>query len=119
MMKYEPIALWTLLIVLVIGSFSNVIAARQATQAVQNTDLIKQCTTPGTKCFVLSAQSRKNQNDFFIDLITKANRCLLESAFNQGIPVTGAARIKAYDDCIARIPPVPPPDPTATTTTRR
>src|SRR5438105_3153152 len=108
MAKFQPLVLGILFTILIISSISNVIADRQATQAVQNTDLIKQCTTPGTRCSELAAKSRADQNKFFTDLITKANRCLLESAFQAGAPVTGQARIALYDACIARIPPVPP-----------
>src|SRR5258706_14064649 len=98
----QRVAIWVLGVILIINSASNIIAARQATTAVKNTDLIKQCTTPGTRCSKLTAENRDAQNKFFTDLITKANRCLLESAFQSGLPVTGAARIASYDSCISR-----------------
>lgn len=116
--KNEQLAIWILVIVLSILSLSTSVSAQQAARAAKKTDIIAECTTPGTRCSKLAEDNRLKQNQFFTDLITKANRCLLSSAFKEGRPpLTGEERVKAYDDCVQEIPPIPP-DATTTTTTR-
>ena len=55
-MGNKEIRLWFVgaIAALAVGTFVNV-------RAVQNTDLIKECTTPGTACYKLASDSRAAQ----------------------------------------------------------
>lgn len=53
--RYEKFGFWILVVLITIMSATSIISARQATDAAEKTDLIAQCTTPGTKCAKLSA----------------------------------------------------------------
>ena len=108
-----------LFIILALISVAQILVLRNVERTVRNTDLVAECTTPGTRCFKLTQERRAEeeriaqaeraaQQLFFTELITKANRCLIESAFKEGQAISGADRIQAYDECIARIPPIPP-----------
>ena len=54
--KVGRFGFWVLVILMAVMSASSIIAARQARDAAVKTDLIAQCTTPGTKCAQLSAE---------------------------------------------------------------
>jgi hypothetical protein len=85
-----------LMIVIVISTISTSIAANQAERAAKNTDLIAQCTTPGTKCFDLQIVQEAKR--------TAQNKCIIDALIN--LPplvdrVTKRAEILAqYDKCV-------------------
>ncbi|SRR6266542_3583496 len=69
---WEKLGFAFLLIILVISTLSTSIASQQASKAAKNTDLIAQCTTPGTKCSdlqIISEARRTAQNKCIIDAI--------------------------------------------------
>lgn len=118
LIQKDQFAVWVLAIILSVLSLSTSISAQQAARAARKTDIIAECTTPGTRCSNLAEQNVIKQNQFFVDLITKTNRCLLSSAFKEGQPaLSGSERVQAYDTCVKELPPLP--DVTTTTTIKK
>lgn len=58
MKRFERYGFWILVILISIMSLTSVVAARQATDTAKKTDLIVQCTTPGTTCSKLQAEGQ-------------------------------------------------------------
>jgi hypothetical protein len=54
----EKFGFVVLVVLMMIMSGASILSARNAEEAVKNTDLIAQCTTPGTKCAELQADQR-------------------------------------------------------------
>ena len=85
-----------LMVIMIISTTSTAIASQEAAKAARNTDLIAQCTTPGTKCYNLQriADARR----------TAENKCVIDSLIN--LPpvndrVAKRAEILAqYDNCV-------------------
>ena len=96
LMKYEPLALWVLLIILGISTLSTAVAAQQAAKAAKNTDLIAQCTTVGTKCYKLQQVSEARR--------AAQNKCVIDSIANLPAPVDRSRLrdqiLAGYDACV-------------------
>lgn len=99
------------LLVLTVGTFVNVRTTQQVQKTVKATDLIAQCTTPGTQCSKLSEQSRIANQEFQKKTIEETTLCLGVAAREAG-PDTELLKIK-FRECVASNVPVPPT--TATT----
>lgn len=100
----QVVGYWVLIVILIVSTFSTALAARHAANAAENTDLIAECTTPGTRCAELRRVTEEAEQKFFNDLISKSSRCIIESG-----PPNSPDRLGAYDRCIAAV--------TTTTTT--
>lgn len=87
-----------LLIIIVISTTSTAIAAQQASNAARNTDLIAQCTTPGTKCFKLQQLQEARR--------TAENKCIIDALVNlPPLPDRVNKRqeiLDEYDKCVDR-----------------
>jgi hypothetical protein len=85
-----------LMVIMIISTTSTAIASQEAAKAAKNTDLIAQCTTPGTKCFNLQKIQEARR--------TSENKCIIDSLIN--LPpladrTTKRAEILAqYDKCV-------------------
>ena len=89
--KGSKIGFAILLIIILISSYSNVVAARKSTDAAKNTDLIAQCTTPGTKCFNLGLVQEARR--------TAENKCVIDALIN--LPPL-ADRVQKRDEILAQ-----------------
>lgn len=110
---------WAILITLVmfVGTFVGVRTTQQVEKAVRATDLIAQCTTPGTQCSKLSEQSRIANQEFQKKTIQETTLCL-GIASRETIGQDSALLEQRFNACIAsRVPP--PPGASTTTTTRK
>lgn len=96
LMKYEPLALWVLLVILGISTLSTAVAAQQAAKAAKNTDLIAQCTTPGTKCFQLQQVGEARRS--------AQNKCVIDTIANLPLPADRQKLrnqiLNGYDACV-------------------
>src|SRR5437870_13534927 len=90
-----------LLIVFGTLSLTTVYTTRQTEKTVKNTDLIKQCTTPGTQCSRLSqaaAQQRTKE-------VKAASFCLIDTITNFPTQTLNSNRDKIiayYNDCVTK-----------------
>lgn len=85
-----------LMIIMIVSTTSTAIAAQEAAKAAKNTDLIAQCTTPGTKCFDLQRVQEAKR--------TSENKCVIDSLINLP-PITERVARRAeilaqYDKCV-------------------
>jgi len=113
--KFEQRA-WILLAVLTlfVGTFISVRTTQQVEKTVRATDLIAQCTTPGTACAKLSEASRIANQEFQKKTIEETTLCLGIASREAGLD-TSVLETKFKECIVAR---VPPPPPVVTTTTR-
>lgn len=93
---WERLGFMFLLIIMVVSTTSTAIASQQAAKAAKNTDLIAQCTTPGTKCFDLQRVQEAKR--------TSENKCVIDSLINLP-PITERVARRAeilaqYDKCV-------------------
>lgn len=93
---WERLGFAFLIIIMVIGTTATAIAAQQAARAAKNTDLIAQCTTPGTKCFKLQQIGESKR--------TAQNKCIIDALIN--LPAIADRQAKRqeilanYDLCV-------------------
>src|SRR5258708_8833894 len=59
--RREPLITFTFFIILSVLSFSTVYIARQTQTAINKTNIIVECTTPGTHCYNLARQSAQQR----------------------------------------------------------
>jgi hypothetical protein len=83
-------------------------AARNAAEAAGFANVLRDCRTPGTECYKYQVENSKNEQDFFIKLVTDASLCNLLSDI-RFIPTADPTAIEtAYAQCIlSRTPPAP------------
>lgn len=74
MKGWERLGFAFLLVIMIVMTTSTAIASQQAAKAAKNTDLIAQCTTPGTKCFKLQQIQEAKR--------TAENKCVIDSLIN-------------------------------------
>ena len=102
------IILFTILVVL---SLSSVVAARKASEAVKNTDLIAECTTPGTRCAKLSAENETRR----LARAAAENKCIIETIldFPPSEQREGLKEqiLTGYDECVERLSENPDSNP--------
>lgn len=93
---WEKIGFAFLMIILVVSTLSTAVASQQAAKAAKNTDIIAQCTTPGTSCFKLTQLQEVRR--------TAQNKCVIDSILNlPPIPERAAKRqeiLDGYDKCV-------------------
>lgn len=112
MKNWERLGLALLLVVMLIMTTSSAIASQQAARAAKNTDLIAQCTTPGTKCFklqIIQEARRTAQNKCIIDAIINLPPLADRTALRQQI-------LDNYDKCVVAETQVIATSTTTTTT---
>lgn len=85
-----------LLLIMIIMTTSSAIASQEAARAAKNTDLIAQCTTPGTKCSKLTQQQEARR--------TAQNKCIIDAIITLP-PVTDRILkrqeiLDNYDKCV-------------------
>lgn len=109
--RRDWIVLGALFVVLGVLSVVQVVSLNRVEQAVGNTDLIAECTTPGTRCFELAKENKRKEQEYFTKLTTDASLCILltSGAVNTGEIAFEPEPIETYyTKCVMdRIPPPP------------
>lgn len=107
---------WIILAVLVlfVGTFISVRTTQQVQKTVKATDLIAQCTTPGTTCAKLSDASRIANQEFQKATIQNTTLCLGIASREAG-PTDTALLEQKFNECVAAKVPLPPAPLTSTT----
>lgn len=98
----ERLMLFLLIIILAVNTVIDTMGNQDIEDAVANTDLIAQCTTPGTVCSKLSAANRAKQEA----RSAAENKCVIETILDFP-PSDQRAALKeqilaGYDECVAR-----------------
>lgn len=93
---WEKLGLAFLLIIMLVMTTSSAIASQQAARAAKNTDLIAQCTTPGTKCYNLQKIQEVRR--------TAQNKCIIDSLINLPPLADRSSKreeiLAQYDSCV-------------------
>lgn len=96
LVTHEPFITIIVFVILAVMSFSTAVLARQTQDAVKNTDLIAQCTTPGSRCYQLTQQAALQR----VKELKAADFCLLEILPNV-FPIKDVNQLRTdYNNCV-------------------
>lgn len=110
--RRDWLVLGVLFVILGILSTVQIISLNRIEKSAQNTDLIAECTTPGTRCFKLAQENIRKQQEWQAKLTREASLCILltSGAVNTGeIPFEPEPVAKYYDQCVVDRAGPPPP----------